>query len=364
MFYNLRPRTYWNTLAATGGSGSSSQAQEVTDNKAEVGELTASGVNSVALSAPHIVQYPRPPKRDDGRWIALSSVIGNIIGKLSSRKVIKEAKGVENEWREVMRKLKQMADNEVVRVSPLRDKANTAMEELDVRNDKNWQRGDVEYAYGESVKPCIDNLAAEICALADCGYQADYDGIKTRIAADAALAEQKELDKLCRINNRYNTGWNCDVRGQLAIATQSAIIAQTNKAREEERLRKWQYDLDVKTKNFELMERVRQNRQATAQNYDRTASEQRRWQYTAYYTDAQNSLKMGADMLTGHGQNAAWLAESLRKTAKDSMADWGTLATMIAGLIFAWNSKPAAAKADDCGGASSEDNNFIIKNLL
>ena len=100
------------------------------------------------------------------------------------------------------------------------------------------------------------------------------------------------------------------------------------------------------------MERARQNRQTTAQNYDRTATENRRFQYSSYTQDADNSLKMGADLLASYGQNAAWLAESLRKTAKDSMADWGTLATMIIGLLFAWNMKSSAAKADDCGGGS------------
>lgn len=331
------------TTASSGGNGGSF------DNQVTIGDVSPSGTNAVSLSSPHIVQYPSPPKRDDGRWIALSSVIGNTIGKLSSQKVIKEARDAENKWRDVMQKLKEMADTELARVPDLRDKAQTAMNDMDKRNFLNWQRGDLEYAYGEQLKPCIDNMADEICALSDCGYTPDYDGIFARVSADAALAEQKEFEKLCRVNNRYNTGWNCDIRGQLAVATQNAIIAQTNKLREEERLNKWKYDSDIKIKTFDLLERSRQNRQTTAQNYDRTATTVRQFQYSAYTNDAQNSLKMGADLLASYGQNAAWLAESLRKTAKDSMADWGTLASMILGLVFAWNLPAMAAKSNDCG---------------
>lgn len=354
------PKRIYETIIPGNGSGGGGSSRSggggggATDNIVTIGAVSPGGTNAVALSSPHIVQYPRPPKRDDGRWIALSSVIGNIIGKLSSKKVIKEARDAENKWREVMAKIKEMADRELERVPPLRDKAQNAMDDIDRRNVFNWQRSDLEFAYGEQLKPCIDNLADEVCALSDCGYQADYDGIYSRIAADAALAEQKEFEKICRVNNRYNTGWGCDIRGQLAIATQNAVIAQTNKAREEERLKKWQYDSKLKMEAFELMERTRQNRQTTSQNYDRTATENRRFQYTGYTSDAQTSLKLGADLLASYGQNAAWLAESLRKTAKESMADWGTLATMIMGLLFAWNARPAAAKSDDCGTSDSK----------
>ena len=342
-----RKYEYLNILGSIGGGagGSSGGGQ----NSVSIGQTAPSGTNSVALSAPHIVQYPRPPKRDDGRWIALSSVIGNIIGKLASRSVIKEARDAEDKWREVMKKMKDMADHEVDRVSPLRAKAGEAMSDLDKRNTINWQRADIEYGYGDRLKPCIDNMQDELCALADCGYQPDYDGILTRITADAAVAQQREMEKLCRINGRYNVGWACDVKSALHIATQNAIIANTNKAREEERLKKWQYDNELKHKVFTTMEQARQQRQATSQNYDRTASTVRQQQYTNYTADATNSLKMGADLLAAHGQNAAWLAESLRKTAKETMADWGTLAVMIYTLVSAWNSRPNEAKADDCG---------------
>lgn len=337
------------------GGGSSGKSEDTPIyNKVEIKENAPSGTNSVAVTAPHIVQYPRPPKRDDGRWLALSSVIGNIIGKLSSQKVIKEAKSAENKWRDVMAKMKEMADIENARVPKLRDKADGAMDDLDKRNTLNWQRGDIEYAYGEQLKPCINDKADEICQLSACGWQTDYDGILTRVTADAEAAAHKELDKICRMNNRYNTGWNCDVRGQLAVATQNTIISQTNKLREEERLKKLQFDADLKMKTFELMEKTRQNRNSTARAYDTTAIDVRLKQYTSYTADAQTSLKLGADLLASHGQNAAWLADSLRKTAKESMADWGTLATMITGLLFAWNSKPAAAKANDCGGGEGD----------
>ena len=342
------------SLESLGGGGGNGGGQ----NSLSIGSVSPGGTNAVALSSPHIVQYPRPPKRDDGRWIALSSVIGNIIGKLSSQSIVKEARDAENKWREVMRKMRDMAENELNRVAPLRDKAAEAMSDLDKRNEKNWQRSDIEFAYGEQLKPCIDASADALCALTDCGYTPDYDGIYQRVAADAAIAEQKELDKLCRVNTRYNTGWACDIRGQLAIATQNAIIGQTNKLREAERERKYKYDYELKKSTFSLLEQARQGRQSTSQNYDKTASAVRANQYAAYTNDAQNSLKIGADLLASYGQNAAWLAESLRKTAKEAMADWGTLATMIMGLAFAWNLKGLAAKSDDCGNEKADPNSF------
>lgn len=333
---------------ATVSSANSADAKDPV-NKVDIGQISTGGVNSVGVSAPHIVQYPRPPKRDDGRWLALSSVVGNIIGKLASQGVIKQAKEAESKWKEVMAKMADMANSEYNRVSPLRDKAARAMADLDERNNINWARADTEYTYQERLKPCIDTAADELCAIADCGYQPDYDGIYSRVAADAALAEQKELDKICRVNNRYNIGWDCNAKSKLRIATQSLIIGTTNKAREAERLLKWQHDADIKLKVFNQLEAARQNRQQTAQSYDKTAITVRQGQYTSYTADADNSLKMGADLLASHGQNAAWLAESLRKTAKESMADWGTLATMITTLLIAWNAKRMAAKANDCG---------------
>lgn len=342
-----------NPADADAGNSSSSQQQQPV-NKVEHGGTEATGTGNVAVSAPHIVQYPRPPKRDDGRWLALASVIGNIIGKLSSQKVVKQAKSAEDKWRDVMAKMKDIADRESDRVTPLRDKAQKAMDDLDLRNALNWQRGDLEYAYGERTKPCIDNLSDELCALADCGYQADYDGLMTRIKADAEASQYAEMEKICRMNNRYNTGWACEVKGQLAIATQAAVIAQTNKLREEERLNKWKYDAEIKRTTLQLMEQIRQNRSGIARDYDKTASTVRMNQYNAYTDDAHKSLKWGADLLAAHGQNAAWLADSLRKTAQSSMSDWGALATMITGLILAWNSKSFAAKADDCGGGGKD----------
>ena len=85
-----------NSGGKSGGKGGGKASGKSDDtpiyNKVEIKETSASAPNATSVSAPHIVQYPRPPKRDDGRWLALSSVIGNIIGKLSSQKVIKEAK--------------------------------------------------------------------------------------------------------------------------------------------------------------------------------------------------------------------------------------------------------------------------------
>lgn len=318
-------------------------------NEVKIAEVTASGAGSTTVSSPHIVQYPRPPKRDDGRWIALASVIGNIIGKLSNQKVIKEAKNAEGKWRDVMAKMKDIADREDGRVTPKRDQADIVMGDLDDRTRLGFQRADSEYNYSKRLENCIDGLQDDLCNIASCGYQPDYDGIRIRVQADAAKSYAKEHEKICRMTNRYNTGWACETRNRLAIATTNSVIAATNQARETERLNKWKYDFETRKTMLEQLERIRESRNQSSRAYENAALTVRGNQYQWHISEADKSLKYAADLLSAHGQNAAWLADSLRKTAKDSMSDWGTLATMIAGLVLSWNSGSAAAVSNDCG---------------
>lgn len=338
-----------NSADAKDADKAGTQNDKAVDNKVTIAETSVGGTGAVAVNAPHIVQYPRPPKRDDGRWLALASVIGNVIGKLSSQKVIKGAKKAEDEWKDVMARMKDLADREAARVDPLRDKAQQAMDDLDKRNTRNWGLSDVEHDYADRLKPCIDSAADDLCRISNCGYEADYDGIYTRVAADAALATQKEFDKICRINSRYNTGWGCDIRAKLSINETALVVGEVNKQREIERQNKWKLDYEMKRQTFETLEGARLRRETMQHTYDTAANSIRGNQYTNYRADADNSLKMGADLLASHGQNAAWLADSLRKTAKESMANWGTLAAMITSFILTWNSKFTSARNAECG---------------
>ena len=63
------------------GSGTITNHQEADKkagknyNYAEIGENKSGGTNSPAFSANHIIQYPRQPKRVDGKWLDRTSVV-------------------------------------------------------------------------------------------------------------------------------------------------------------------------------------------------------------------------------------------------------------------------------------------------
>lgn len=46
----------------------------------------SSGNGNVAMgvNSNHILQFPRQPKRDDGKWVAIGSLIGALLGKIAS----------------------------------------------------------------------------------------------------------------------------------------------------------------------------------------------------------------------------------------------------------------------------------------
>lgn len=323
---------------------------EGTQNHVVVEGPTASGVNSTCITQPHIVQYPRPPKRDDGRWMALSTVIGATIGQLSNQSVVKRAEGAESDWKKLLNDLDRQAKVEWARVKPLRDQADAAMKDLDKRNAKNWDRSDEEYDYGEGMKPCIDNTIAALCATADCGYEPDYAGVLARVKADAEREVAAASAKYCGTMNRYNIGMNCEALRTIEATGTAMAISAASTARTQERALAWDKTTAQRMALAQFMESARQGRQNTSQSYDRTANDIRFRQYTGYTNDALQSLQHGADMLASTGQNLAWLAESYRRTADKSAKDWGKLSAMIIGLMLTWNSASSEAQNTECGG--------------
>ena len=313
-------------------------------NTVHTGAATASGTNSTCITSPHIVQYPRPPRRDDGRWMAIGSMVGSLLGALVNKNTIKKAREAEKTWEDIVKKVKQRGEDEMARVDPLREKGKEAQTQISNRVDKNWQRGDIEYDYGNKLKPCIDDLIAQVCAQAKCGYTPDYYGVVSRVKADAEIAAKEALSQHCRTRTRYNIGFNCHVADAVTTAKIESIVATSSSAREAERLNKWKYDLETREKAAALVEGIHNTRDTTARNYNQHATQTKFNQYNAWTADADNSLKLAADMLASSGQNLAWLAESLRRTAEKETRDWGTVGGLLAATLVSWLTPESAAK--------------------
>lgn len=318
-------------------------------NQVQTGAATASGTNSTCITSPHIVQYPRPPRRDDGRWMAIGSMLGSIIGALANKGTIKEARDRENQWKDIVDRVLEQGKKEWDRIDPLRDRAKDAQDKISHRVQHQWQRGDIEYEYGAKLKPCIDDLIAKVCEQSSCGYTPDYYGILSRVKADAEKSAGEALEQFCRSRNRYNIGYNCHVNAAIASARVESIVATTNSARETERLNKWKYDLDTRKNAAQLVEGIRQNRDQTSRQYDNAATSMKGQQYAWWTADADNSLRMGADMLASSGQNLAWLAESLRRTAEKETRDWGLMGGLLAATVAVWlGAGSSAQNPQDC----------------
>lgn len=56
---------------------------------------TVDGTSNSLTQTSTIVQYPKPPRRDDGKWMAIASMIGSLVGMLASSDIIDDAKDAE-----------------------------------------------------------------------------------------------------------------------------------------------------------------------------------------------------------------------------------------------------------------------------
>lgn len=258
-----------------------------TEQQATVGAPTAGGTGAVSVSAPHITQV-RVPKRDDGKWISIGSMIGALLGKLFNQDIIKKAEDVEDKWREY----------------------------TDLIGDK----GEEEFTtHAQMIRQCNDDLWKKYCDYALCGYKPDYKGILLRTRADAAQVTANKRAELCRTANRYNTGLNmyalCDLERTEALA----IVSASTAARENERQSMWKYNAEFVANSAKTFE-------------------------TAY----QGRIRLGADLLASAGENYAFLAESLRRTAEKSVGDLATLGAVIVPLVIAFLNR-GCGEASDCG---------------
>ncbi|MBS0229246.1 MAG: hypothetical protein JSS23_11195 [Proteobacteria bacterium] len=266
-------------------------ADDCLTQKVQMGEVSNTGTNGVSLSTPHITQV-RVPKRDDGRWMMLGSVIGSVIGRLINDDIIDKAEDAEDTWKDLTDQMKQ--------------------------------HGLDEWAHAALIKQCDDDLWERYCTYALCGYTPDYAGILSRARADAALVMTTKYAEAARTARRYNTGLNANVALDLLRTEAIAVVGAATVARENERQMMWKVNFDL-------------TRQA-AVDFE-----------TAY----RQRIMLGADIVASAGQNYAFLAESLRRTAEKSTSDWGLFGTTLTVLIGLLTSSGCPWDSDcGCSGDS------------
>lgn len=95
-------------------------------NTIKVEPVSNSGTNGTCISSPHIVQYPKVPLRDDGKWMAIGGIIGSLIGKFANEGKLDDASSAEDTWRNLNDQLKGMGANRVAaRARPAVDSASS-----------------------------------------------------------------------------------------------------------------------------------------------------------------------------------------------------------------------------------------------
>lgn len=293
----------------------------------------ASGTNSTAISSPHIIQYPRQPKRDDGKWMSLGNIIGALIGKFANGDKLDQASDAEDTWEDLNDRLMGRGIQEWDRIQPERDLAKVADDHLADRANKDEGRSSSEWDYSEALRGCTDTLQKKLCDYVACGYQPDYDGILSRARADAQSMASVQLKEACRIANRYNTGMNRMVHSDILRAEMLAVVGATTRAREEERATMWKVNSELLFKGTEQMESMRVRRSELSRTYGQQGIANQSNRYAQHNDNGYKSLQIGSDMLASAGQNFAWLAESLRRSAEKDTGNFAALGALIGVLL-------------------------------
>ena len=255
---------------------------------ASTGSATASSPNAVSVSAPNITQV-RVPRRDDGRWTAIGSLIGTILGKYANKDLIDKAEDAEDVWRELTDQMKTVGVEEFT-------------------------------THAQAIRQCNDDIWQKFCEYVLCGYKPDYTGILSRVRADAALVTASKKAEALRISKRYNVGINANVACDLLRTEVLATVGAASAARESERQMMWKINTDLIGNAAIRFE-------------------------TAY----QGRIDLGAKLMASAGENYAFLAESLRRTAEKNVGDLAIFGAVIAALLPVLFDSTGCPADADCG---------------
>lgn len=242
---------------------------------ASAGSATASSPNAVSISSPHITQV-RTPRQDDGHWIALGSMVGSILGKWSNKSLIDKAEAAEDIWKSMTDQMKDVG-----------------LDEFTTR--------------AQAIRSCNDDIWQKFCDYALCGYKPDYDGILSRARADASIVTLSKKAEARRHAKRYNVGINGNVMSDLLRSEILATVGAASAARENERQFMWKANTDLIGNAAIQFERAYQGR-----------------------------IDLGAKLVSSAGENYAYLAESLRRTAEKNTSGLAELGGLIGALLVAF----------------------------
>lgn len=348
---------------ASGAQTSAAGSQKATQNYAEVKptETKVDGNGNVGLgvNATHILQFPRQPKRDDGKWVAIGSLLGALIGKIASSSIIKKAREAEDKWREANDIIFSKGKELLGKAPPEWDKMLNAETEVENLSDWNQNGRDNELSYAYSLDNCNDDIHSKLCAYVNCGYKPDYYGIATRVIASAEAAAQKECRELKKSLNRYASKGCCDIGIRLATAKVMSVVGTVSKLREDERRKQWEINSELLFKGAELFEKHRQGRITDAMAFAKEQGDYQKWLYEKRNYNYLKLTEMGGEFLASAGKNYGWLADSLRKTSeKDTsgLANLGAMIAVVAAMFFC-DQGGFCGKEDSCGGGSSGEVN-------
>lgn len=357
MFNLLHKWPLMNNGPTSGAGGAAAAGAKQNHAQVEKNEVEVSGNGNVGLgvSSNHILQFPRQPQRNDGRWVALGSLIGALLGRLASGSMIEKAKKAEDKWKDANDKLFTMGNDQFSKAPGQWDGMLKA--DAEVEQDADWNLGarDIEQAYAYKLDNCNDALHDKLCQYVQCGYKPDYYGIAARVVAAAEAATAKECREIKRQLNRYSVDRCCDISVKLATAKVMAVVGAVSKQREDERRKQWEINSELIFKGTDLMEKHRQGRLNDAQNFDKSNADLRKFLYQQRQSNYHTLVKSGGEFLAAAGKNYGWLSDSYRKTAEkdqDMLANLGAMIAVVAAMFLFDKSE------DSCGGGSAKAKGF------
>lgn len=242
--------------------------------------------SGVVVNSPHIIQYPKHPRNDNARVLAIGSLIGAVIGRFANSDKLDEASDAEGKWKAINETLKD--------------------------------RGDILFAYATTERTraalldtCLNELHTQLCCYAQTGYIPDYQGILTRTQADIQTITSQKVTEMCQLADRYHYGANADLQYNIQREAIKALVGNVTKAREAERQFAFKTNWELLSSATTMVEAHRDGRSQSSRAFD----------------------SLGGDFLSSAGKNYAFLADSLRKTAQLDGNAWATLGGLIAGVI-------------------------------
>jgi hypothetical protein len=308
----------------------------------DIKEATASGVNSTAVSAPTVFNYPVQPPRDDGRMLAVASLLASLIDTAlgGDDEAFQIARDAETKWAELVDKLKSFGTTELDRVGTERDKLPPF--ETDLSNQLTWERGraDEMFAWGTVAKTCADEALSRLCAYVACGYTPQYTAIQSRVAADTAIQRAKAQGEICRTANRYALPLAHSLSLDLDMAQAAAYVGASTAAIEAERKFAWDTNTKLRFDLQRVAETTTESRFKLGMAHDTQATAIATERWNAYANSAFKSMREAGEMLAAAAQAYQMLAASARQTAKQGDGGgWAGILLKLAAVLGLFNGK-------------------------